>query len=168
MPADILLLSIRPEYASKIFDGTKTVELRRTRPRLQAEDWVLVYVSTPVQALIGMFQVDRVVAKVPTRLWSMVRDRAGITREQYDLYYAGADMAYGIFLKTARALPNPIYLGYLRRLFTGFQPPQSYRYLTSDQASLIDSESQRFKRLELLQQMPSARAPLTRQTSTIL
>ena len=162
MPADVLLLSIRPEYAGKIFDGTKTVELRRTRPRLKAEDWVLVYVSTPVQALIGMFQVDRVVTGVPTELWSMVHNRAGITREQYDLYYAGAEVAYGIFLKRPRRLPNPIYLGYLRQLLTGFQPPQSYRYLTSDQASLIDSESQRFKRRELLQQMPSARAPVTR------
>ncbi|MEM9926802.1 MAG: ASCH domain-containing protein, partial [Cyanobacteria bacterium P01_D01_bin.50] len=42
MPANILLLSIKPEYASKIFSGQKTVELRRVRTRLTIDDIVLV------------------------------------------------------------------------------------------------------------------------------
>jgi predicted transcriptional regulator len=156
MTGDVLLISIRPEYANKIFDGSKTVELRRVRPRLESGDWVLVYVSTPVQALVGMFQVDKVVAARPDHLWSLVRSRAGISREQFDLYYKGTELGYGIFLKITRQLPEPIYLGYLRQLLSGFHPPQSYRYITSVQASLIGHESYRFKRRVLLQQMPSA------------
>lgn len=58
MPGDVLLISIRPVYANKIFDGSKTVELRRVRPRLETGSVVLVYVSNPVQALMGMFQVS--------------------------------------------------------------------------------------------------------------
>jgi predicted transcriptional regulator len=144
MTRDILLLSIRPQYADKIFDGTKTVELRRIRPKLEAGDWVLVYVSTPVQALIGMFQVDRVEESSPNRLWTQVRGQAGVTRKEFDLYYMGADRAYGIFLKTTRQLPQPINLEYLKQVLSGFQPPQSYRYLTQDEIRLVDNEGQRF------------------------
>ncbi|MDH6077430.1 hypothetical protein NWP16_06055 [Chrysosporum ovalisporum FSS-45] len=36
MPGNILLLSVKPKYATKIFDGQKTVELRRVRTRLNS------------------------------------------------------------------------------------------------------------------------------------
>ncbi len=151
MPGDVLLLSIRPEYASKIFDGTKTVELRKVRPRSEAGDWVLVYVSTPVQALIGMFQVAEVLETSPKHLWTLVHDQAGITKEQFDFYYAGAEKAYGIFLRTTRKLPAPISLRYLKKLLAGFQPPQSYIYLNQEEVRLVDFESHKSKKLELLQ-----------------
>jgi predicted transcriptional regulator len=55
--SNILLLSIRPEYANKIFDRTKTVELRRVRPRLLNEgDRVVVYVSSPGTSCSWFFQ----------------------------------------------------------------------------------------------------------------
>ena len=57
----ILLLSIHPEHAKNIFDGIKTVELRRTRPRLSKCDQVLVYVSSPTKALVGAFEVKKVI-----------------------------------------------------------------------------------------------------------
>ena len=33
MPGNAIFMSIRPQYANKIFDGIKTVELRRVRPK---------------------------------------------------------------------------------------------------------------------------------------
>jgi len=161
MTRDALLLSIRPEYANKIFEGTKTVELRRTRPRLEAGDWVLVYVSTPVKALMGMVEVGRVMEAHPSLLWPHVREHAGITRWQFDHYYTGADRAYGIFLKSLRQLPIPIKLGHLRELIDGFVPPQSYRYLTYDEVRLVNSDGQRFKKIELLPQMSPPRLPVS-------
>jgi predicted transcriptional regulator len=56
-----LLLSLRPEFAELVFAGVKKVEFRRVRPRVQANEWVLVYVSTPVQALVGAIQVANVI-----------------------------------------------------------------------------------------------------------
>ena len=44
-----VLLSVRPKYAEKIFERTKTVELRRIRPKLLEEgDLVLLYVSSQI------------------------------------------------------------------------------------------------------------------------
>jgi predicted transcriptional regulator len=151
MPGDVLLLSIRPEYANMIFDGTKTVELRRVRPRSNAGDWVLVYVSTPIQALIGMFQVSRIVESSPEQLWPQVHDQAGVTKEQFDNYYSGAERAFGIFLNATRQLPMPIKLRGLKEMLGGFQPPQSYIYLKEEELRLVGFESHKAKRLEMLQ-----------------
>lgn len=151
MPGEVLLLSIRPEYASMIFDGTKTVELRRVRPRSKAGEWVLVYVSTPIQALIGMFQVSKVIESSPEQLWPQVCNQAGVTKEQFDHYYSGAERAFGIFLDVTRQLPVPIKLRGLKEILGEFQPPQSYIYLNQEDLRLVGFESHKAKRLEMLQ-----------------
>ena len=55
MCKNFLLISIKPEYAQKILDGEKTVELRKTRTRLKPGDIVLVYVSSPQQVIAVFF-----------------------------------------------------------------------------------------------------------------
>lgn len=132
-----LLLSIRPEFADKVFAGTKKVELRRIRPRVEIQGWVLVYVSTPVRAIVGSFRVREVIERSPAALWKEVRDHAGVTRRQFDDYYFGAPKAYGIFLSSVRRFREPIELIHLRKLWPGFHPPQSYRYLDLYQARLV-------------------------------
>jgi predicted transcriptional regulator len=48
-----LLVSVRPEFASKIANGEKTVELRRRFPRdMVIGARVLIYSSRPVAAII--------------------------------------------------------------------------------------------------------------------
>jgi predicted transcriptional regulator len=155
MAGEILLLSIRPEHADKIFDGTKRVELRRVRPKVSSGDSVLVYVSTPVRALVGAFDVARVVEAHPQDLWEQVKGSAGITREQFDSYYNGAAKAYGIVVGNVRQLPEPVVLHRLRKLFSGFHPPQSYRYLSQTEAAAIDTRSREIKRDYMLQRMPA-------------
>src|SRR5690349_13513634 len=100
MPRHILLLSIRPKYAEKIFDETKKVELRRVRPRLLKEgDLVLVYVSSPQKAVLGSFNVERIIEKPITELWEQVEKKAGISPEEFYSYYQGASVGIGIFFK---------------------------------------------------------------------
>jgi len=137
MPEHALLLSIRPKYAAMIFDGTKTVELRRVRPRVTAGDLVLVYASSPVKALLGAFEVARVVTAPPSLLWKQVESKAGISRDQFNQYFNGVEESYGIFLKRKWALNEPVELDELRERQSNFRPPQSYHYLTPTQISRI-------------------------------
>src|SRR6185503_3263930 len=65
MPNQALLISVRPRFAEMIFAGTKVVELRRLRPRIGTGDLVFVYVSSPVMALAGAFEVGEVVSGAP-------------------------------------------------------------------------------------------------------
>ena len=139
MSGKILLLSLQPQFAEKVFDGTKKVELRRTWPKVTI-DTVLVYVSTPVKALVGAFTVAQIMEGNPTYLWGKVRRHAGITRKQFDDYYAGALKGYGIFFSDIKTLPSPVELSQLRELWTDFHPPQSYRYM----------DAKAVERLELL------------------
>jgi len=128
---NILLLSIRPEYANKIFDRTKTVELRRVRPRLLNEgDRVVVYVSSPEQAVVGSFKVDNIVEKPITELWEEVEKIAGISHEDFYDYYQGVKLGVGIFLKDIHRFSQPVELHRLRNKLPNLKPPQSFRYLT--------------------------------------
>lgn len=125
-----VLLSIRPEYAKKIFSGDKTVELRRKCPRVKNGDLVLVYVSSPVKALIGAFRVDDVISKPPIELWEKVKNKAGITLKEFNMYYDGASVGHGIYFSEVWHLPEPVELEKIRELIPGFHPPQAYQYLS--------------------------------------
>jgi len=140
MSHDALLVSIRPQYAEKIFAGTKTVELRRTRPRLLRGDLVLIYVTSPVKALAGACEVVEVIEGTPEALWRIVQDRAGVSAQEFCDYYAGAAIAFGIHLKNAQRLPEPLHLEELRTEWPSFHPPQAYRYLSPAQVSFVGVE----------------------------
>jgi hypothetical protein len=54
-----VLVSIRPNFASKILDGDKTVELRRKFPEVGAMGMTaLIYSSSPVSAIVGYARFD--------------------------------------------------------------------------------------------------------------
>lgn len=136
-----LLLSIQPHHAEKIFNGTKRVELRRVRPRVVAGDLVLVYVSTPIKALMGAFEVKAVVEASPRKLWQAVASDAGLTRGEFFKYYSGASLGFGIRLRKVWSLPEPVALTSLRRNWRSFRPPQSYQYLSNAEVQLIAGQT---------------------------
>ncbi|MHC1623025.1 MAG: ASCH domain-containing protein [Candidatus Methanospirareceae archaeon] len=134
MPSNAIFLSVRPQYASRIFEGSKTVELRRVRPRYIARGaLVLIYVPSPVKSLVGAFKIDQVVEKPLEELWEIVHDRAGVTREEFDAYYAGVSKGIAIFFRQVWSLPKPIELEDLKERMVGFHPPQGFRYATASE-----------------------------------
>ncbi len=130
-PDTALLLSIRPEYATKIFNGTKTVELRRTRPRLQKGDRVFVYVSSPVKSLVGCFEAAGVFKGTPDELWEESGENAAITRDDFDAYFREKTVGYAIAIQNASELPKRVSLAELRQELGSFHPPQCYHYLAA-------------------------------------
>ncbi len=129
-------MSIRPQYANKIFDGTKTVELRRIKPKmLDSGDLIFVYVSSPVKALAGAFRVASVVEKKLEPLWRAVKDYAGVTRVEFFNYYEGVNSGVAIFIDDVWLLPRPIKLAQLQEEIKNFYPPQSFRYTSIKQIS---------------------------------
>jgi len=125
-----LLLSIHSQYADKIFEGTKTVELRRVRPRhIEKGGVVFIYVPSPIRSLVGAFKVDQIVEMPLRKLWEAVQGRAGISRRDFDAYYEGASMGVAIFFTEVWNLPKPIDLRELQDNLK-ISPPQSFRYIT--------------------------------------
>ena len=123
-----LLLSIRPRFVDSIFAGTKTVELRRVKPRVQAGDLVVVYASGAIKGLFGAFEVTGVTAGSPDYIWKKHNKGSGLTRDEFDGYFAGVETGYAICIGKLWRLPEPVLLPTLRTRRKGFRPPQSYQY----------------------------------------
>lgn len=78
-----------------------------------------------------------VVEAEPEELWFKVKDCAGITEEEFNSYYIGSERAFGIFIKRFWHLKTPIDLCKLKKKWANFHPPQSYRYISLQEASLL-------------------------------
>lgn len=115
-----------------IFNGTKTVELRRVCPRVQKGDLALIYVSSPSMEVQGAFEVAKVISDSPTRLWMRIGKKSGVTRSEFMEYFSGKTLAHAVQIKRAWKLDSAIALSSLRQESRGFQPPQSYRYVGSE------------------------------------
>lgn len=135
-----LLMSIKPRYAEKIFEGSKSVELRRTRPPVHSGDVVVVYVSSPVKAVVGYFVVGDLVSGHPQELWSLAEQGAGVTEEEYHCYFSGADRAYAISVSEFELFEAPRTLAEIRETWQEFHPPQSYWGLKYEQLRMIMNE----------------------------
>lgn len=132
-----LLVSIKPKYSAKILEGSKQVELRRTRPRVSQGELVLIYESSPTMALVGYAIVGTVISATPNSLWPRVRQWAGITRKEFEIYFDGAMRGFGINLIDVCSLKKPVHLQELRKQWKGFHPPQTYKYLSKYQTQEI-------------------------------
>ncbi|MEZ4725691.1 MAG: ASCH domain-containing protein [Caldilineaceae bacterium] len=139
MANNTLMLSIQPQYAEKIFQGIKTVELRKVKPNVVQGDTVFVYISSPIQELYGKFEVDKVISKPVEELWKIVNRDAGVSQKEFFDYYKDTNIGYGIYLRSPVIIKCPISLNDLRRVWKNFYPPQGYKYLNAAELSLVSS-----------------------------
>ena len=129
----IVLISIKPKYVKSIISGKKTVELRRRIPKIKKGDLVFIYSTSPVKAIQAYSFVDKIVSKEPEELWNEVESISGVSKKEFDNYYKGKFIGYGIYLKDIEPIIKPISLDDLREKFEISNPPQSFRYLSKSQ-----------------------------------
>lgn len=133
-----VLMSIKPRYTDLIFNGLKTIELRRVCPKIHRGDIVIVYASGPRMALIGAFCVEDVITGAPEDLYLLCNGKCGVTKEEFDLYFKGSIRGYGIEIGETWLFEEARGLDFLRSVVRGFRPPQSYRYLAHDELGAFD------------------------------
>ncbi|WP_280463658.1 ASCH domain-containing protein [Nocardia carnea] len=133
-----LLLSLRPRFAQAILEGTKTVELRRTRVSAPPGTLLVLYASSPVMAVVGVATLADRDTDGPEVIWRRYRRKVGLGRAEYSEYFAGAEYATALSIIAPKPLPEPLTLSWLRS-HGAFQPPQSYRYIApTDPAPLAE------------------------------
>lgn len=91
-----VLLSIKPEFAEKIFNGTKKYEFRKNIFKNKNIDKVVVYASYPIQYVIGEFEIEAILNDNVNRIWEQTHQDSGITEEFYRMYFAHKTNAYAI------------------------------------------------------------------------
>lgn len=121
-----VVLSIKPEFAFKIFDGTKKFEFRRSIFKNGNIKSIIVYASSPVQQVIGEFEIDEVLNYDLSTLWDMTQEFSGISEKFYYDYFANKEQGFAIKIKNTKKYSNPKCL----RADFNLSPPQSFAYWT--------------------------------------
>ncbi len=91
-----VLLSIKPEFAEKIFDGTKKYEFRKSIFKNSDVQKVVVYASSPVQKVIGEFAIADILNDDVETIWNQTSRYSGISRDFYLSYFSNKEKAYAI------------------------------------------------------------------------
>lgn len=120
-----VLLSIKPEFADKIFDGTKKYEFRRSIFKNNSISSVVVYASSPTQKVIGEFEIERIINAEVQDLWNETKEDSGITEAYFMKYFIGKEVGFAIKIKEVKRYEKPLCIK------EDFQatPPQSFIYI---------------------------------------
>lgn len=121
-----VLLSVKPRFANAILDGAKSFEFRRLLFRKREVKRVVIYASSPVQKVIGEFQVEEVLSMEPEELWSVTCHAAGLEKEKFDEYFAGRGTAHALRVSRPQRYPEPLDLMSVCGIR---RPPQSFQYI---------------------------------------
>lgn len=121
-----VLLSIKPEFALKIFDGSKRYEYRRAIFKRGGVTGVVVYASDPVKKVIGEFDIAVILHDEPQALWEKTKNHAGISKQRFLEYFVNKTKGYAIKVKSTRMYDSPLPLD----SFMVPSPPQSFMYLS--------------------------------------
>lgn len=121
-----VVLSIKPEFAFKIFEGTKKFEFRKAIFKNRNVKTIIVYASSPVQRVIGEFEIEEIINKDLDSLWKLTQDFSGITEDYFYQYFANRTSGFAIQIKKTKRYK------YARCLRSDYNlvPPQSFAYYT--------------------------------------
>lgn len=137
MESSTALISIHPEYALRILEGSKKLEFRR-RWTNRSVSTLVIYATAPIKRIVGFAQVAGVTQGTPTELWRLTkRVDGGISKAKLLAYLGGSKKGVAIELRKIRALPG----GIDPRMCLGsaFRPPQSFRYLNKEEVFRLTS-----------------------------
>lgn len=118
-----VMLSVRPKWCEKIINGDKTIEVRKTRPKLETPFKAYIYCSQGNDArrlrgswgkVIGEFTCDRIYELAPiNHAPDDVEKQACLTREEIVNYLKGT--GYGWHIVDLRIYDQPRELTEFRR-----------------------------------------------------
>jgi len=126
-----VLLSIKPEYAFKIFEGKKKFEFRKVIFKNPNVKTVVVYASSPVQKVIGEFEIEDILTSSPSNIWKLTKKHSGISEDFFYKYFANRDIAHAIKIRKIKKYKTPLSL---KKDFNVL-PPQSYLYLDNNKVN---------------------------------
>lgn len=122
-----VIMSIKPQYANRILNGTKKFEFRRSIPkRIDEIEKVFIYSTSPTQKIIGHFTVKAVHKMNPLNLWLHTWKHAGIEIIDFQEYFQGKEFGYAIEVENVTLYDKPLL--YKEVDHTG-KIPQSFKYI---------------------------------------
>jgi len=120
-----VLLSIKPEFVEKIFNGEKRYEYRKTIFKKPVRS-ILVYCTKPVGKIVGEIYIDEILTDEPEIIWSKTSGKSGISYKFFKEYFNDKKVGYAIKIKDAVLFKEPIDP---KQHYKTFKAPQSFCYV---------------------------------------
>ncbi|MHA1585008.1 MAG: ASCH domain-containing protein [Promethearchaeota archaeon] len=120
-----VILSIKPKYVKSILNGTKKFEFRKKIFKRKEISEILIYSSSPVQKIVGGFEIGRILKDTPENLWNTCKEYAGIGKDEFFNYFKDKRTGFAIEIKKLKIFSkkiNPY------EIIPDFHPPQSFCY----------------------------------------
>lgn len=121
-----VLLSIKPEYAFKIFEWTKKYEFRKSIFREKNIKKIIVYASYPVKKVIWEFEIEHILYSDIEELWQETQQYSWISKAFFKQYFIEKEKWYAIKIKSTKKYQNALSL---KNDFQINFAPQSFQYL---------------------------------------
>ncbi|WPL38892.1 ASCH domain-containing protein [Malacoplasma iowae] len=119
-----ILLSVKPEYSEKIFNGVKKFEYRKSLAKKDVNR-ILIYTTSPIKLIIGEVEVIEKISLEVTKLWAKTQNYSGISKKKYLWYFNGNTNASAYKLGKITKYETPKTLDQ----FGVKQAPQSFVYI---------------------------------------
>ena len=124
-----ILISLENRHSENIFSGKKKVELRRRKMNVEVGALVWIYVKQPIGQIVGCARISQVINSSPRKIWDKHQAVSGLSKKEFFEYFLGSDHATALVLDRCSKLASGIRLADLRKLETGFHPPQFFTRL---------------------------------------
>ena len=120
-----VLMPIKPEYAIKILEGSKTFEYRKNKFKRTNVDTIVIYVTSPIMKVLGEVKLIDTLEDSPTYIWNETSHSGGIDKRSFDKYFDGRNRAVAYILGNVKKYSQEKSL----KDFNINYYPQSYVYL---------------------------------------
>jgi len=127
-----VILSIKPQFVEKIFEGTKKFEFRRALFKNKEVKTILIYASAPISKVVGEFEIEEVIHQELNTLWNNTSKYSGISKEYFFDYFSGKENGYAIKVKKVKRYKEKLAI---EETF-GVKPPQSFAYVKEEEKEL--------------------------------
>ena len=108
-PDRMVVLSLKPRFAEAILAGVKTVEVRRTEPKIVIPTRALLYAASPVRALLGTCIITSVRSTDLAALWREYGSDAALSHEVFLRYFEGVDVGTAMTLTEPRRFSRRVH-----------------------------------------------------------
>lgn len=119
-----ILISINPEHVENILEGLKKYEYR-TKVAKKDINKIIVYSTFPTKKVVAEVEIIEVLIMTPDELWNLTKEQGCISKEFFDEYFYGREVACAYKLGKVKKFEKPLELSD----FGVKAAPQSFVYL---------------------------------------
>lgn len=125
-----IILSIKPKYVKEIITHHKIYEYRKSIPKRNDVTRVYIYCSSPVKAIVAIFDLKEIIHDDLTKLWRKTHNKGCVNKNTFDKYYKNRTTGYAIKISNLKVFSRPLSID---EICPGQRPPQSFCYVKNEE-----------------------------------